>query len=231
MSSPQPINEEFQSTYDNAGIQPTDIRNVQVSYKNNQPNPPDREYLPRRNTPRLKSIADTSIKDTLKIARRVRVNSVTVTILAWAVPLWLTVQLPLAVISLAMMGLAGLLSEILNTFKKETGFLGTLFTITTDIASWVASKVNYMTGVNLNVVDMSEKLFVAFYMVVFMIGLFALLVITIQYTLAITKPLSGKASGLKMGMFMLAMIGYLLPIANLFPWFLLYILAVWRYPN
>jgi hypothetical protein len=45
------------------------------------------------------------------------------------------------------------------------------------------------------------------------------------------KPLSGEGAGLKQGMFLLAIIGYSMPLVNIFPWVLLYIIAVWRHPR
>lgn len=40
-----------------------------------------------------------------------------------------------------------------------------------------------------------------------------------------------EGANMKMGAFLLAVIGYFLPILNLFPWALVWALVVLRYPN
>ncbi len=237
MAAPRPIHEEFSSSYANAGIQPTLIRNVQVSYKE-----PKQTETAQVNTPTStplrqvrKTLKKTAAAKGLKLARKVKVSTTNATIFSWALPLWLTIQLPFALISLIMLGMGSLFHSVLETFREETGFLGSIFTITADVLSWAASKLgagfSYITGIDINVLNISESLFIICYLLVFAVGLLTLMGITLQYILTLHKPLSGQAAGLKMGMFMLALIGYFLPIANLFPWSLFYMAVVWKYPN
>jgi hypothetical protein len=75
------------------------------------------------------------------------------------------------------------------------------------------------------------SIFIITYAVVFIYGLFVLLAIYLIYKGAMLNPLSGRGAGIKKGCLLLAFIGYSIPIANLFPWFIPWIIAVWVYPK
>ncbi len=66
---------------------------------------------------------------------------------------------------------------------------------------------------------------------VFFIGLGTLIVMGIIYSLARVNCFFGQGAHIKGPVFCLAVVGYLLPFTNIFPWFILWAWAVWRYPN
>jgi hypothetical protein len=66
---------------------------------------------------------------------------------------------------------------------------------------------------------------------VFFIGVGTLIVMGIIYTISRVNCLFGEGAHIKGPVFCLAVVGYLLPFTNIFPWFLLWALAVWRYPK
>lgn len=66
---------------------------------------------------------------------------------------------------------------------------------------------------------------------VFFIGVGTLLVMGIAYTLSRMNCFFGQGSHIKGPVFCLAVVGYLLPFTNIFPWFILWALAVWKYPK
>ena len=58
-----------------------------------------------------------------------------------------------------------------------------------------------------------------------------LLVVYLVYKMALLEPVGGKGSGFKYSMLVLALIGYSLPLLNLFPWVGLWILAIVKNPK
>ena len=68
-------------------------------------------------------------------------------------------------------------------------------------------------------------------LVLFIYGLVVLFIIYFLYKLARLNPLSGNGGGGKQGFMLLAMIGYSLPILNLFPLFIFWTLTVMKNPK
>ena len=66
---------------------------------------------------------------------------------------------------------------------------------------------------------------------VFLIGFGTLIFMAITYALSGVSGFLGKGSHIKGPVFCLAVVLYMLPFTNLFPWFILWALAVWRYPK
>lgn len=73
--------------------------------------------------------------------------------------------------------------------------------------------------------------FGATYMLLLAYGMILLASIYLAYTATSFKPLSGWRAGFKKGAFMIAVVGYSIPVVNLFPWFIVWIFAVGRYPK
>jgi hypothetical protein len=159
-----------------------------------------------------------------KLVVKTRVSAVNASVFAWVTPLWLGVQLPFAILSLVLLGITSMFSALINA----TGFVGNTIGW---IASMLAEGVKYISGIDINLARMSESFFLVPYVIVLAIGLLSLLIVYLQYTLALLKPLSGNHSGFKMGMFLLALLGYSVPVANMFPWVLIFAAVVWKYPR
>lgn len=160
----------------------------------------------------------------LKLAARIRASAVNLSVFAWATPLWAAVQLPAAILSIITFAIAGTVNAFLSSSN-----------VIVSAATWIAEKalagVGMLFGLDINLIKMADGLFLITYSFVLALGFFTLMIIYLQYTMALLRPLSGEGSGLKMGMFLLAIVGYSLPLLNLFPWTLLWMAAVWKYPR
>jgi hypothetical protein len=142
---------------------------------------------------------------------------------------WLTLQLPLAIVSLICLGAASALDAAWQ--KAHSNFItGTLW----DVASWVLSGISALSkelfGVDLSAI-MPDRLFIATDGLVMLIGWFTILIIGFVFLIMGISPVFGKGSGAKISALIAALVFYALPILNLFPWFGLWVLAVWLYPT
>ena len=67
------------------------------------------------------------------------------------------------------------------------------------------------------------------------VGLLTMGIMYLNYVVTFLRPLSGNGSGLKVGFFLLTLIGYtvgaLIPVANIIPWFIFWGAAVQLYPK
>lgn len=164
------------------------------------------------------------IKNKLKITRT------SVFILSWATPLWFTFQLPLAIISLIFLGVAGSIPAA-SEFLKVVQIV-----MNQNAAVWLANKVlgsgvtGYVDPALISEQITNGMLWVLLFATGF-IGLGTLFAMSLMYTFSGAKCLFGEASHLKVSAFIFAVFGSLMPVFNLFPWFILWALAVWRYPK
>ncbi len=223
--------EIFNADYQKRGLQPTNT----AARARKMPRAQDEEYQNEdaftENDYRVRGRAAAQEHQTKKkasVAKKAiahaRATTVNVSVFAWATPLWLGVQVPAAILSLITFAIAG----TVNAFLSSSNIL-------VSAAAWVAERVvdgvGMLFGFDINLIQMSDGLFLITYSFVLALGLFTLMIIHLQYTLALLRPLSGEHSGLKIGMFLLAIVGYSMPLLNLFPWALLWMAAVWKYPK
>jgi hypothetical protein len=227
--SPYATNDEkFNASYQTKGLQPQGLNNN----GKNKKDPNDETANPTVATPenisRLRRMAQLATKNkaaktATKVAFRARVSAVNTSIFAWGSYLWL-VQLLFAVISLSMLGIMGVTSAII----KESGVIG-------GTAVWLAEKlaegVRFVSGIDVNLAAIAEGMFIAPYVLVIAIGIITILAAYLQYALSFIKPLSGEMGGLKLGTLLLALIGYSVPLLNIFPWALIWMAVVWKYPR
>jgi hypothetical protein len=155
------------------------------------------------------------IKAARKLIARTKATAVGSSIFAWTFFVW-PVQLVFAILSIVGLGLASAISSITES-------------------SWIASKISSalaglasFAGIDLGI---AGGIFAIPWLIVMVIGILSLATASIQYTFALLHPLSGDGAGLKIGTFLLAIVGYTVPIANLFPWVVVFVLVVWKYPR
>ncbi|MEM9336744.1 MAG: hypothetical protein AAGA35_02740 [Patescibacteria group bacterium] len=140
-------------------------------------------------------------------ARSLRINALTYTIWGIGMTFWF------AQIMLALLSLVGL------------GFMAAFN------GSWVQSIVNFFTE-NLFAISLDASLlFLPGYLAVLAIGWITLAIASFMYKIAGFEPLGGTHATLKYVTFLCAMTMYALPLANIFPWFILFTLIVWWYPR
>ncbi len=170
----------------------------------------------------------TGIKKDIK--KRVSATRVNMTVLSIATPIWFTLQLPLALGAMFALGIAGMgdvaAQQILG--NSVTNFLYGGYDA-------VTNAIEGISGVNLNIieswVDFGGILFGALTMLVFLIGMITLFMMAIMYILSGVRCFMGEQATFKMATFIFAMLGYLLPVLNILPWFMLWGVIVWRYPK
>jgi hypothetical protein len=164
------------------------------------------------------------------IKKRVSATRVNMTALSTATPIWFTLQLPLALAAMFALGMAGL-SEGVAEQLMGIGIVEFLYSI----YDGVTDMVEYLTGINLNIFEtwsgFNQVLFGGLTMLVFLIGIFTLFAMAIMYTLSGVKCFTGDHAAFKISLFIFAILGYLMPILNIFPWFMLWGIVVWRYPK
>lgn len=75
-------------------------------------------------------------------------------------------------------------------------------------------------------------IFIFCWFLVLAIGWGTVAAAAIVYKVSFFSPFFGeKGASVKICAFLLALLGYAIPLANIFPWFVLYTLAVTRYPK
>jgi hypothetical protein len=189
---------------------------------------------------RMKNLAGKGGSLGTDIRARMKATTVNTTIWSWGIQSWLFFQLPFALLSLVFLMAAVTIDEIKKFAVpgKDDGWIATsIKTVVGGVAdaiSWTLSTVgaglNALFGFDITGISF-DGFFVAFWLVVMMFGIFVLLVIYLMYKIALLEPFSGRGAGAKHGAFLLALIGYSLPVLNLVPWFIFWTLAVWRYPK
>lgn len=133
---------------------------------------------------------------------------------------WLTVQLPIAIVGLISFGVAGAVDM---TLASEGG-----------IAAWFAKKVIQSIDLIASVfgtglADSATALFFLSQIIILSIFLITALILFLFFTLKGMHPLSGSGAGFKMGAFLLCFIGYSMPLLNMFPFVILWVFAVYAF--
>lgn len=157
------------------------------------------------------------------LADRVIATEVSISILSWGTTVWLSFQIPFALLAIVCFALAG----AWESAKDSLGWLGTA-------VSWLASKalegIKTLTGFDLSVFDPTNFFIIANTVTMF-IGWGTMLGIGLSFMLAGVPCLSGKGVVIKYATFILALVGYAVPFLNLFPWAIFWVIAVWYYPT
>jgi hypothetical protein len=184
-----------------------------------------------RNLVRRKKITAT------KVAGRLAARAVTVSIWSWAFWVWMWFQVPFVILSILFMAVTEAIYKIYTSatvINDEDGFFVKLgkevFSGISSVAEAVVSYVLKYFGIDIKLFD-PANFFILTHILVMLIGWGTLLAIGIIYTISAQKSFSGKGAGGKNAMFLLALIGYSIPILNLFPWFFLWTLMVLKNPR
>ncbi len=215
--------QKFNLTYKSNGLNSNSISKIEkVNTGNNSVNGvPATKYRFRVNTKQKNEEDRDGFKAIIKNkknkafqARAARVNGSILSWVTWTYP----AQLVFALLGLVVLGLASGAESVANSnfvFKA--------------IADFANSVTDLVAG--FQIADVAFGIYMVTYVVVLGLGIITLMSIYLQYTLSLLKPFSGEKGSLKLGIFLLAFIGYALPIANLFPWAILFMAVVWKYPR
>ena len=241
------IDETFNESYETAGIQPQGLGTEPKREKYQQPKQIDRsarvEY--KKTMRGAANVAQDKVLRKKKVGVKKKFSQkravvVTGSIWAWAFPSWLFFQLPIAILGLVLLGLAGWFSSLINTVSIEESVgengsfllkvkdaVGGVFNTFAEAVGAVVKGALHALNIDFNPVD----IFLIPYLITFLFGLLVLFVIYIIYKVRFLNPLSGDAAGMKIGALLFALVGYSIPILNLFPCFLVWTLVVLKYPK
>jgi len=232
--SAQSNDEIFNESYAKAGMQPANLNRApdqtskaRTTYEAPSNIPRVSRAYPSR-VPKIKRKKKVSTGKML--LARVRVTTANTWIGAWAMFWYLTFQMPLAVISAAGLGMAFAVYQAITAVLGEsaTEFIvnGLLFNFGT-IGEAILAAAKKVFGISFD----PMLLFITPFALVFLLGLFQLILTWFVYSAMRINSLSGKAGGIKGLMFILAGVGYAIPILNLFPLIFLWMAVVWIYPK
>lgn len=245
------VDQEFSASYAKAGLQPTfnltdQTRNVRKDAKFNEfedgvgtnsnyqgrysekPRQVSTEY---RQLPVTQSgevtrglkIANVVVKKADDRIQRLKITRINGMLFWPLVGFWGTFQLPLAVVSLITFAFAGFIESV-TTPQAGGGFVSNLIRNGVDTLLDAAALI---LKINFGPADIYYLTAAA----VFFIGAGLMILISIIYTLSSVRFFSGQAAALKISTYVLAFFCYLIPFFNIFPWHLLWMAVVWRYPK
>ena len=201
----------------------------------------DTYVAPVKKKAKKKGLAGSAVVTVKNTARRARAVASTITIWSWGMFLWITFQLPLAVISIIFLAINQMIFELYTTLTVSTAEDGLLVTAAKYVGNLIATTLGSIyellnailiktMGIDLNFLN-PAGLFMATHLAVMALGWVTLLTAAVVYSMSGSKPIFGGGGGTKALFFLLAMVAYAIPIMNLFPWFILWTLAVIKNPK
>jgi hypothetical protein len=225
----------FNDQYADAGVQPTSIADKPADRTSRA----QTTYTTPSSVPKVSRTYQSSLpkikrKKKVSVAKmalaRVRVTTANAWIGSWAMFWYLTFQMPLAVMSAAGLGMAYAVYTSIVALPggkfllvAVEGFADVTGDRIKAILDWAGS----LFGITFDPL----LLFITPFALVFLLGLFQLIFTWFIYSLMRIKSLSGTAGGLKGLMFILAGVGYAIPILNLFPLIFIWMIVVWIHPK
>ena len=232
--SAKSTDEIFSDQYAKAGLQPANLNRApdqtsraRTTYATQSSVPKISRAYPSR-VPKIKRKKKVSV-GRMALAR-VRVTSANVWIASWAMFWYLTFQLPMAAISAAGLGIVYAVYESITTNAAGRFLLPVIESIVKSTSNELEALLKWalkLFGINFDPI----LLFITPFALVFLLGLFQLILTWFVYSAMRINSLSGKAGGIKGFMFILAGVGYAIPILNMFPLIFLWMAVVWIYPK
>jgi hypothetical protein len=134
----------------------------------------------------------------------------------WLGTLWF-IQFILALLALIMLGIGGGLTLILNAQIFGLSLQG------------IIDFIKLFTGLNFNMADHFGSLFMLFTVLTLMVGMTSLALVAMRSILSLETPFWGRGAPLKIAAFLGAIMGYTIPLANLFPWVFLWMAVLMIY--
>tara|TARA_B100000508_G_C11464578_1_gene280945 strand:+ start:3767 stop:4687 length:921 start_codon:yes stop_codon:yes gene_type:complete len=237
---------QFSDSYSRAGIRPLSIeeQTSQQEFPTQQDLvPASKSTRPHRKKKR-KVIVPTVTPVQIGVAalrnKKIRATAVNMWLWAWGLWLWLLIQIPFVLFSLVFMALTQVIYMLFNDptnttgGDESTGFWATIGGYLVQgvgtLLEGIVSLVDTLIGIDLTIFS-PGGFFLMTHTIVAFIGFGTLLLCYIQYKIAFIRPLTGGGASIKSMALLIAIIGYSIPILNIFPWFMLWTVAVWAYPK
>ncbi|MCA9360426.1 hypothetical protein H6785_02650 [Candidatus Nomurabacteria bacterium] len=253
----QTIDQTFNKSYKDKGVQPQNLEDKQESIRSKQEKLAEREKEESNNIEvknnslvrRLAKISPVKYGRAAVLAAALDVGSEVVTkakagrvtMWIWSVGTycWLWVQLPIAIISVICFSLAVLIANELNstgvtvvsTIWDALKVVAPGANILSAIGTYLIPTVLEGYGIVAEDITIFEPLFLITYLFIIAFAIFQLIIIYMVYKLISLEPLGGKAAGFKISMFILAFVGYCIPLLNILPWYMVWTGVVWLKPK
>jgi len=167
-------------------------------------------------------------KTALAVGVRARAISTSVWSVSWASWLWLWVQAPFAVLSIIFLGLWVYVEYLRTVDWSSASWYEILLKAGLSVAEIFEWFVTWLIGIP---PDAPAVLFFISWTIAIAVALIPLFLALFLFFIAGLRPLSGKRGGLKQATFLLALIGGILPLFQIFPWNLLFIAVVFLNPR
>jgi hypothetical protein len=123
---------------------------------------------------------------------------------------------------------------ITPTSTEEGGIisytLGGLAGVFSTVLELLIAAIKYFTGFDITAINPASFATLS-YLITFATGLTTLMIIGFVYTFARIQCMGGNNASMKMAALILAVVGYSVPMLNLFPWFVIWITIVWFNPK
>lgn len=241
----QPTHEQFNASYAKRGINvpknekssDNSIRNVSVTSQQIKSPTRSNNYQTKNKFDSKSSTIEkySLLSHNLKAAKS-RVKKVNIFIRSFGFYTWLFPQIILALLNLTALSIAFAIETAAEANKVKAGdavlnkIFKTVGNAVIDVGKIVTDTALSVAGINLSSLDPINIYFITT-IILFVFGLSTLLGMYFVYKINNLSPLGGSGGGSKMGTFIIALVGYTIPILNLFPWFYLWTIAVQRHPK
>lgn len=171
------------------------------------------------------------VSGSTKTVARLKLTAINGWVTAWAVFWYLSVQLPFALISTVSLGMAAAVYSSLSSVTEVEGRGGVINYVLNAVEVVAASALLAVSKILFGLNFDPTLIFIAPFALIFLFVLSQLLLTWFVYSLAGIKSLSGEKGGLKSITFMMAGVGCVIPVLNLFPLIFLWMIMVWKYPK
>ena len=130
-------------------------------------------------------------------------------------------------VSTAGLGITAAVYKMAQSIVEENGVFSYLGEFIFNVASKIIAAAFTLVGIKFDPI----LLFIAPFALILILTIFQLALTWFIYSLADIKSLSGERGGLKNTMFVLAGVGSVITVFNLFPLIFLWMIIVWMYPK
>ena len=163
-------------------------------------------------------------------------RSVTLSIWSWGFFIWMWFQVPITIMSIVFMAMTEAIYQFSISLEPTVAdgmvvAVGKkILDISLDVTAWFAGKIFEVFNIDIELLNPANVFMLTHILLVF-VGWGMLLTMGIIYTMTGQKAFSGQGASGKNAMFILAFIGYALPIFNILPLFFFWTLMVLKNPR
>jgi hypothetical protein len=169
-----------------------------------------------------------------KLIARLKLAPINAWVGSWAMFWYLSFQLPFALISTVGFGIAFSVYNYIANLPAGQVLLELgldAIKLVGEGASTAGQVIQFVSDALFGIPFDPISLFILPFALILILSLLQLIIIWSIYSLAGIKSLTGEKAAIKNMMFLIAGIGGVIPILNIFPLIFLWILIVWKYPK